>query len=81
MVLPNFLLSTLMSRKNPVQIFKVPTYPGLGFPACGFHCPTLAQGLAVLRHLILLYFILFFCLPTVLEVKTLFSVMFQLFSL
>ena len=32
MILPDFLLSTFPSGKNPVRIFKVPTSPGLGFP-------------------------------------------------
>lgn len=70
------LLSTFPSGNNPGQIFKVCSSPGLGFPVP----EALAWLLMVpLPHLILLYF--FFHLPTLLEVKTLLSVAFLVFSL
>ena len=76
------LLSMFPSGKNLVRIFKVPPSLGLGFScAGGFHCLALACLLTgPLPHLILFYI---FCFPpsTLLEVQTLLSAAFQLFSL
>ena len=78
---PISLLSTFPSGKNPVWIFKVPASPWLGFPVLEAFATCLSLTLCgALPHLILFYFI-FFCLPPLLETKSLLSVTFWLFSL
>ena len=66
-------------RKNPAQIFKVPAFPGLGFPVREAFIVHFSP--ASHRSPPLLYsFFIFFCLPTLLEVKTFLPVAFQLFK-
>ena len=53
---PGSLLSTFLSGKNPVRIFKVPASPGQGSPALRLSLPLLAWLFGeALPHLILFY--------------------------
>ena len=72
------LLSAFPSWKNLVWIFKVPASPGLGFPVLEA-LPT-SPGPRRTPPPLDSFLFYFSHLPTLLEVKTLLSVAFQLFS-